>query len=52
MIRNEIADVTTLIETLKRSIGFETNASLIELKTLTLKRAEAKLDRLLNAVDL
>lgn len=52
MIRNEIADVTALIETLKRSIGFETNTSLIELKTLTLQRAEAKLDRLLNVVDL
>jgi hypothetical protein len=52
MIYNEVADLTKFIETLKRSIGFETNVSLIDLKTLSLKRAEAKLDRLLTMADL
>ena len=51
-MKSEFNLLSTLVATLTKSINEETNVSIIELKTLSLKRAQTQLDRLLTTADL
>ena len=51
-MKSEFDSLSNMIAQLQNFISQETNASIVELKTLMLKNTQLKLDRLLSTADL